>query len=159
MGSVSRSSGFTACALDGTSLPASEQCIAGTLERNVVCVFKLKRHQRFGANTCKISLQSTTSVNPNPHVKMMRLALQLGSRQARMASSLSRPAVLSPLVVHAQRSYRGMNRIEDMSAPPANPTVAGCHAPQLTHSPPSAQCLHRRRGKRRVGSRAARSRT
>jgi len=64
---------------------------------------------------------------------MMRLALQLGSRQARMASSLSRPAVLSPLVVHAQRSYRGMNRIEDMmSASEAWQAASGLESGEIS---------------------------
>lgn len=44
---------------------------------------------------------------------MMRLSLQIGTRQARQATTLARPAIVSAL---SQRSYRGMNRIEDMSA-------------------------------------------
>ena len=57
------------------------------------------------------------SVNPSI---MMRLALQLGTRQARQATTRARPAMVSVLRQQQGRYYRGMNRIEDMSAAHAN---------------------------------------
>jgi hypothetical protein len=51
---------------------------------------------------------------------MMRLALQLGTRQARQATTRARPAMVSVLRQQQGRYYRGMNRIEDMSAAHAN---------------------------------------
>lgn len=59
----------------------------------------------------------TRSVNPSI---MMRLALQLGTRQARQATTRARPAMVSVLRQQQGRYYRGMNRIEDMSAAHAN---------------------------------------
>jgi len=43
---------------------------------------------------------------------MMRLAISMGVRRTRLATSLTRPAMIS--VTNSYRSYRGVNRIEDM---------------------------------------------
>jgi len=46
---------------------------------------------------------------------MMRLAMQLGTRHVRQATSLARPAMAS-VQYGVQRHYRIENRIEDMRA-------------------------------------------
>jgi hypothetical protein len=52
---------------------------------------------------------------------MMRLAMQLGTRQVRQATRLARPAMVSVLRQRDIRHYRIENRIEDMSAASRKP--------------------------------------
>jgi len=64
---------------------------------------------------------------------MMRLALQLGTRQARMVTTRARPAMVSVLTQREGRYYRGMNRIEDMmSASEAWQAASGLESGEIS---------------------------
>lgn len=64
---------------------------------------------------------------------MMRLALQLGTRQARQATTRARPAMVSVLRQQQGRYYRGMNRIEDMmSASEAWQAASGLESGEIS---------------------------
>ena len=158
MGSVSRSSGCTACALDGTSLPASEQDRA-TANPPWFASSNSRGISGLGLILARLACNRRVR-QPQPTRKddEIGIAARLpAGADGVLPLTTSRPEPAGR-PCPAELPWHEPHRGHECATRESNRRRLPC-SPTHTRSPPSAQCLHRRRGKRRVGSRAARSRT